>query len=901
MADSVPERNVGVLKTLTHLVDTVTSELVSANDRLRYSSMHDPLTGLYNRTFFEQEIRRHAGRDEAVGIIICDVDCLKVINDVFGHEFGDRILKLAAAAIARACRPGDVAARIGGDEFAVLAPGAEPGELATIAGDITAAAAAGRGWEGDFLHLSAGFAVRGPGETMGEAFANADAVMYRAKLGNSDEVHQRVYRSITALTGGSAEAADRLGEVGRLRRERLVEHEWAEASLRREVERSAALLAVSSRLNALSSYANVYGVICEECARVLNASAAYLHLGDGEGENFVLAACHGLPAEVVAAPSPAAFDSRGIAPAGGKGGAVSVRLVNERQFVGVLSYKPAAAAEELSQSKRALLSGLADLAAVHIAKARLWQKNSGQLEAITALYSSAQRLAHSLDMSNIAQDVCMTCVKSFGAPLAWVGRAEEDGTVTVIGAYPEIDNLYKIDVRWDETPVGQGTTGKAIRSGKPYIINDISKDPSYAPWRDMALRFGASSVAAFPLISQGKSFGALAVYGPHAGFFDEDRTYYLEAYGHQAAAALQNAALFFEAERRAARLQSLRDIDISITGNLDIRKTLGVVLDQAVARLGVDAADVFLVNGATGLLTCMAAKGFGTPAADQASVPWGREPVPGALQAFAIPALAERRDRLAAAEGLAHSRPVPLFSKGKLQGVLEIFRRAAFPRDREWEAFLDMLANQAAIAVDSAALFGDLKQSNAELRATYDATIEAWSRFLDLRDKETEGHSRRVTELTMRLAAELGMGEDELMHVRRGALLHDIGKLGIPDGILLKPGSLDDDEWVIMKKHPVYAYEMLSPIKHLIPALDIPYAHHEKWDGTGYPRGLKGEAIPLAARIFAVVDVWDALGADRPYRRAWAREDIVAHIRALRGSHFDPRVADLFLEMVGKK
>jgi putative nucleotidyltransferase with HDIG domain len=158
-----------------------------------------------------------------------------------------------------------------------------------------------------------------------------------------------------------------------------------------------------------------------------------------------------------------------------------------------------------------------------------------------------------------------------------------------------------------------------------------------------------------------------------------------------------------------------------------------------------------------------------------------------------------------------------------------------------------------------------------------------------------------VTELTMRLAAELGMGEDELMHVRRGALLHDIGKMGIPDGVLLKPGPLDDDEWVIMKKHPVYAYEMLSPIKHLIPALDIPYAHHEKWDGTGYPRGLKGEAIPLAARIFAVVDVWDALGADRPYRRAWAREDIVAHIRALRGSHFDPRVADLFLEMIGKK
>lgn len=143
------------------------------------------------------------------------------------------------------------------------------------------------------------------------------------------------------------------------------------------------------------------------------------------------------------------------------------------------------------------------------------------------------------------------------------------------------------------------------------------------------------------------------------------------------------------------------------------------------------------------------------------------------------------------------------------------------------------------------------------------------------------------------------MGVDEMVvvHLRRGALLHDIGKMGIPDSVLLKSGPLTEDEWAIMKMHPVYAYELLSPIAFLHPALDIPYSHHEKWDGTGYPRGLKGDEIPLAARIFAIVDVYDALRSDRPYRPAWSEERTIEHIRSLSGKHFDPAVVDTFLRM----
>jgi len=188
---------------------------------------------------------------------------------------------------------------------------------------------------------------------------------------------------------------------------------------------------------------------------------------------------------------------------------------------------------------------------------------------------------------------------------------------------------------------------------------------------------------------------------------------------------------------------------------------------------------------------------------------------------------------------------------------------------------------------------------NTELMQAYDATIEGWSRALDLRDKETEGHCRRVTELTLRLAGRMGMDGDELTPLRRGALLHDIGKMGVPDQILLKPGPLTDDEWAVMRLHPTYAYEMLCPVDFLRPALDIPWCHHEKWDGTGYPRGLAGEQIPLAARLFAVADVWDALRSDRPYRAGWPEERICAHLKALAGTHFDPAAVAAFLLMMG--
>jgi putative two-component system response regulator len=192
----------------------------------------------------------------------------------------------------------------------------------------------------------------------------------------------------------------------------------------------------------------------------------------------------------------------------------------------------------------------------------------------------------------------------------------------------------------------------------------------------------------------------------------------------------------------------------------------------------------------------------------------------------------------------------------------------------------------------------ELEVAHSELAEAYDATIEGWSRALDMRDEETEGHTQRVTDLTVSLSRLLGVPEDQIVHIRRGSLLHDIGKMGIRDAILLKPGPLTPEEWELMRKHPLYAYEMLYPIAYLRPALDIPYYHHERWDGSGYPFGLSGGQIPLAPRIFSVVDVWDALRSDRPYRKSRPEEEVITYLQDYAGVFFETDIVEVFLKML---
>jgi putative nucleotidyltransferase with HDIG domain len=390
--------------------------------------------------------------------------------------------------------------------------------------------------------------------------------------------------------------------------------------------------------------------------------------------------------------------------------------------------------------------------------------------------------------------------------------------------------------------------------------------------------------------------------------FTEDDLSLLRAIGDQAAQALMNARLYANAERRYEYLKALRTVDMAITASMDLRVTFNVILDQIMARLKVDAAAILLLDPHLQALEYAAGRGFRTKAIQQVSLRLGEGLAGRAVMEHQLLGVAHLRETLSGTErdaalreeGFCSYFALPLLVKGQVKGVLEIFHRSPLVLDPEWEEFLEILTEQAAIAVDNAALFENLQRSNAQLTQSYDTTLEGWVKAIDLRDKETEGHTQRVTELSIRLAREVGIPSEELVHIRRGALLHDIGKLGVPDAILHKPGTLTPEEYEIMKRHTGYAYEMLSPIPYLGPALDIPYCHHERWDGTGYPRGLKGETIPLSARIFAVVDTWDALRSDRPYRKGWPLDRVKEYLRARAGSHFDARMVHAFLEMIEK-
>lgn len=355
-----------------------------------------------------------------------------------------------------------------------------------------------------------------------------------------------------------------------------------------------------------------------------------------------------------------------------------------------------------------------------------------------------------------------------------------------------------------------------------------------------------------------------------------------------------------ELERSLVRLQAFRSIDRAIIANYSLEPMLHVVLHEGVTLLQVAGATILLPENGGTALHCVAHYGVvprtatGSRSIDDPVIATALRDGSATVDVQARTSPTPRAEALLGT-GLRGCHVVPLIARDQLLGTLELFYGEGENKSAEWLDDADTLAAQAAVAVDGVRLQQSLIQANTDLTAAYDATIDGWSRALDLRDRETEGHSRRVTELSLRLAREFGMAGEALAHMRRGALLHDIGKMGVPDAILQKPGELDAEEWDVMRRHPTLARDLLQPIEYLRPALDIPYCHHERWDGTGYPQGLKRTDIPLAARVFAVADVYDALTSDRPYRPAWHHDRSIAYIMEQAAKHFDPTVVDVFI------
>lgn len=383
----------------------------------------------------------------------------------------------------------------------------------------------------------------------------------------------------------------------------------------------------------------------------------------------------------------------------------------------------------------------------------------------------------------------------------------------------------------------------------------------------------------------------------------------LEAIAEMTAGAIQRTSIHEKSRGDIQRLAALHQIDLALSGSFDTELIIDTLLDQVVNQLHARASDILLLDPSTQILRLAASKGL-----DESKIKNKNQQVGKCLAGTAVTVKSiiyiadlstsggwpEIRSMLNVNQKISYYA-VPLIIKDTILGALEVYLEQTITPDRKWLEFLEMLTGHAAIAIDDAELFRNLQKSNLELTEAYEATIGGWSHALDLRDKETEGHTQRVTELTVKLARFLNVDETEIDHIRRGALLHDIGKMGIPDSILLKPGPLTPDEWIIMKKHPMLAFEMLSPIHYLKKAIEIPYCHHEKWNGSGYPRQLKGEDIPQSARIFAVVDVWDAVTSDRPYRAAWDAVKAMTYILSESGSHFEPKVVDAFVKMMWGK
>lgn len=355
-------------------------------------------------------------------------------------------------------------------------------------------------------------------------------------------------------------------------------------------------------------------------------------------------------------------------------------------------------------------------------------------------------------------------------------------------------------------------------------------------------------------------------------------------------------------QKKIEELASLRRIDTAILSGNNLKSVIQVILDQFKNELKADAVSIHIFHPHSTRIRLSKAymldKKFTCSKNDihHRRIHDHNEDISGFLYSSNI------KDNLLWDKlsdiDIQTLYIAPILVGEKRKGIIEAAFTSKVAINDEWLSYFNALITQTAVGIEKTELVEILQTRNKELQEAYLSTIKGWANALELRDEETRGHSDRVVQMALDMAARFGFEGEALEHFRNGALLHDIGKMGVPDGILLKPGKLTEEEWVIMKKHPVFAYNLLKGIPFLSNALEIPYYHHERWDGSGYPHGLQGESIPLSARIFAVVDVWDALTSDRPYRPAWSQETTAKYLLENKGIQFDPRVVDAFLDMI---
>lgn len=530
------------------------------------------------------------------------------------------------------------------------------------------------------------------------------------------------------------------------------------------------------------------------------------------------------------------------------------------------------------------------------------ERNATRAEVLTRI---AARLNAQLDLSAVQHTVCEESTKALrfsSAIIALLNPATQTALITTTYGLPAGTNASNRIRSVDEY-----IRRFALQhSGDPLVINDVqsfSELPDAKRFRELDIR----TLMGVGMYREDQLIGVLVLFsiGETHQVNQHDLTL-LKAFADQAALAISNARLYEEEQERAAELSTLLTLSSRLRESQSANKMLPAMLYEIHTLLKVDACMVAMLNPHDKSYTIALADGY---LAQNINLTFQiTEGISGVVLSTGVPVVTHdypiEPNRLTGLQNVDQVGPavfIPIRHETGQMGALAVTRRrqeTSRPFTPTEVRLLTTVGEMLGTALRKARLFDDLQQANIELIQAYDATIKGWSHALDLRDKETEDHTQRVTDLTERLAQEMDIHGEALVHIRRGAILHDIGKMGIPDSILLKPAPLTADEWDIMRRHPQYAYEMLWPIQYLRPALDIPYCHHEWWNGHGYPRGLRAEQIPVAARIFAVVDVWDALSVDRPYRKAWPEQQVRAYLVDRAGTQFDPAVVQKFLGMM---
>lgn len=578
---------------------------------------------------------------------------------------------------------------------------------------------------------------------------------------------------------------------------------------------------------------------------------------------------------------------------------MGVPVLLKDKHIGLLAIWRSGRGTDFTPRELNFLTSLARQAAVAIENARLYDETRRRIRELEIInrVSTSMRMAQSIDeMLPILLNETMALLDTPHGAI-WMYTHTSNTLVQKIA--------YGASARVAHTSLNpvEGIVGRTFTSGIRYIASDLKNDPLFLDTNRESIPSGLTGIY-IPIQSTAGPVGVLAIAIDQSRQLSEEvnlLTILAEISGN----SIHRVQLYEQSQMQVRRLTTLRDIDAAIASSFDLRLTLNILMAQTLNHLNVDAVEIGLYYPEIQTLTYLASAGFQTPSPTRPQVRLGEGLAGQVIVKQSILHITDlqnapetRNELLIRREGFVTYIGIPLIVKGQIKGVFEVFHRSQLSPSLDWMEFLHTLAGQAAIAIDGSQLFENLQRSNQELVQAYDTTLEGWARALELRDRETEGHTRRVTQWTLRLARFMGVNEKEMVNIHRGVLLHDIGKMGVPDHILKKTGELNDEEWKEMRQHPVYAYNLLSPISYLRGALDIPYCHHEHWDGSGYPRGLKGEQIPLSARIFSVIDIWDALLSDRPYRKPWPPHKVDQYLREIAGTILDPHIVETFFTMM---